>query len=281
MNTVGDSGVREVSIASRLDRHEAIICALKAIKMFQQAGYRIKVEYYMYKRLRKIFGKIDAGRPTLIEGLGKTDLLVVIGGDGTLLRLLHYIDVPVRVIGVRVGRRGFLMNFECSEEDLNNIISGKYSFLYMPRLRVERVYSPPAINEVAIIAARGKTIALNVSIDCDTREGHRTGFRGDGLIISTMIGSFAYNLSAGGPLLQCEECIVVTPLNPIPGDANPLVFRNSCDVRVRILEGYRAPWLVVDGQYTVTLPIGSEIVVKSRDGVWVAIKKPYNSRHDA
>ena len=273
-------GIREVSVASRLDRREAVECAFKVVDLFQRAGYHVKVEYYMYKKLQKMLGVKDVGEPVLIGGLGRADLLVVIGGDGTLLRLLHYIDAQVRVVGVRVGRRGFLMNFECNDKDINDVISGRYDFLYMPRLRVENMYAPPAINEVAIIAARGKTVALDVSINCGAEEDYYMRLRGDGIIISTMIGSFAYNLSAGGPLIRCKECIAVTPLNPIPGDANPIVVKNACGVGVRVREGYRAPWLVVDGQYTLTLPIGSEIIVKAGDGIWVATKNSGRPGHD-
>ncbi len=274
MVTTGGSAIASVGIAARLDRPDALRCASSIVGMFREMGLKVEIEYFLYKRLKMLLRENlgDSVKPVLVTGLAKNDLVVVVGGDGTLLRLLHYLESDVKVVGVRVGRRGFLMNFECKTRDLEDIASGRYRFKRIHRLIVDGVHAPPAVNEVVVSAARGKTVALELKVYC-SKEHANLEFRGDGIIISTPIGSYAYNLSAKGPLLYCDNCVVLTPLNPMPADVYPIVLNSSCKIEVSVVEGYRAPWLIIDGQYAITIPLGSRFVVETGYDVLVASKK--------
>ena len=269
---MGDKRINTIGVVSRLDKPEALDCALKLIDTMRARGYDIIVEYHLAKRLKIVRGKLDGIRVGLVHDINDSNLIIVIGGDGTLLRFLHYAPRGVRVIGVRVGRRGFLMNFECNETDIEYIADGGYKLCNIHRLVAEGVYAPPAVNEIALIAARGKTIALGLSIICEGGE-EKIEFRGDGVLISTDVGSHAYSLSAGGPLLYCKECIGITPLNPLPGVAHPMIISNKCKITLRVIEGYRAPWLIVDGQYTVTVPLGKVFSISAGEEVLIGFRE--------
>ncbi len=247
---------RVACITSRLDNLEAIECARRVIALLRDAGWNVLVEYNL-AALTGVSGDgtffADAPHPACTTH-------IVIGGDGTLLRLAGSVEDGV-VVGIRRGRRGFLTGFECSGEDIERIALMDYRVCRVSRLVARREHDgyvfPPALNEVAVIASRGKTLGVRV----ETLTGEvLMRVRGDGVIIATVPGSYAYSSSAGGPHALAKDIIVVTPLNPMNRTA-PLVVSSSA-LRIVAEEGYRAAWVFVDGHYSSTLTIGAGLVVE-------------------
>ncbi|MGS0764048.1 NAD(+)/NADH kinase [Syntrophomonas curvata] len=173
---------------------------------------------------RKLAGKLDALNIDVeIEGEGQSgeqDLVIVLGGDGTILRAArHYASRNLPVLGVNMGTVGFLSNIEADELDyyLKQLVSSNYAIdermmlnidLYEQAKIAESFY---CLNELVVRAATPRMVSFNLAID-----GQNLGvYRGDGLIIASPTGSTAYSLSAGGPICDPEmNAFIITPIAP-------------------------------------------------------------------
>ncbi|MEM7411854.1 MAG: NAD(+)/NADH kinase [Myxococcota bacterium] len=191
----------------------------------------------------------------------RVDLLIVLGGDGTILAAARAIgDRGVPLLGVNLGTLGFLAEISSEElfDALEQTLDGR--LVVAPRMRfevkVERggevLARYLALNDAVI----GKS-ALSRMIDLETRAdgAYVTTYHADGLIVATPTGSSAYSLSAGGPLLLPDgESIVLTPICPHTLTQRPLVLPNSCQVEIHVddMRGGEVH-LTVDGQVGLQL----------------------------
>ena len=180
-----------------------------------------------------------------------SDLVVVLGGDGTLLSVAHLAaQAGVPVMGVNLGRLGFLTEVTVSEAvaTLDRFLSGDGS-LVSPRWLLEARTAEAAsycLNDVVITkAAKARMIELAIAVD-----GQDVAtLKADGLIVSTPTGSTAYSLSAGGPILHPKvPAIVLTPICPHTLSFRPLAVPSSAAVGVRLLTGGEDVHLTFDGQ---------------------------------
>jgi NAD+ kinase len=195
-------------------------------------------------------------RSELAEWIAKTDLVIVLGGDGTLLAAARAIgDRAVPILGVNLGTLGFLAETSSDEllQTLEDALAGRLVVARRMRLDVTleaadgRRASYLALNDAVI----GKG-ALSRMIDLQTRADgiDVTTYHADGLIVATPTGSSAYSLSAGGPLLVPDlEAILLTPICPHTLTQRPLVLPETCVVEIRILDTRGGEvHLTVDGQ---------------------------------
>ena len=156
------------------------------------------------------------------------DVVIVLGGDGTILRAVHsFIGVPVLGFNLgglgylaAVGREDFVFALEC-------LSKGKYSVSSRRMLSVSKdgVQSVLALNDVVLSREMsGRSVSIDLSID----GRFVSNYLADGLVFATPTGSTAYSLSAGGPILMPEsDSVVVTPLNPHALGSRPLVLRDD------------------------------------------------------
>jgi len=196
------------------------------------------------------------------------DLVLVVGGDGTLLNAARRLGgIAVPAIGVNIGRLGFLAEFT-SAEVLRYLDGGAAPFKVVPRLMLScTIRAPgapperlPALND-AVIAQGPKTRLL--AIDMLVDGGEATKYFADGVVISTPTGSTAYSLSLGGPILTPgADAILVTPIAPHSLTANrPLLVEGSSALTFRVTRDVPSLSLVLDGHDLRPLPLGSEIDV--------------------
>jgi len=202
-------------------------------------------------------------------GVDPVDVVVVIGGDGTLLRTLHRLgDNQVPIMTVRMGRRGFLLDvapFEALEK-LRSLVEGRYEVVSYTRLRATLIDAgialPPALNDVVVQSwgpSKTKVTRLVVYVDEDILYS----VDGDGVIVATPIGSSAYALAAGGPVVDTKlDAFVVVPLAAMQFNAKPVVL--SCDrkIVVRIAGGSGPAACVVDGQSVELLKPGDRVLIE-------------------
>ncbi len=201
------------------------------------------------------------------------DLLVTLGGDGTLLRGgREVVREEVPVLGINLGRLGFLTSapVQALESALERVLAGKHTLDRRFTLEAEIVQedgsrSDPfiALNDFVIHKAGvARVTRLDVSVGEGEREDEVGSFSGDGLILATPTGSTAYSLSAGGPIIvPAIECIVVTPICPHTLALRPLVVPPADRVRVRSFESAEELVLTVDGQEGIPLAAGDAVVV--------------------
>jgi NAD+ kinase len=199
---------------------------------------------------------IDAGTPVDEPELGqRSELVVTLGGDGTLLHAAGVLrEHPVPVLGVNMGRLGFLTPF--TEEELElalaSALAGELAVQHRMRLEVRLRRS--GTEEVAGIAMNDAVIsqgAMARLLELEARQNGQliTVYRADGLIVSTPTGSTAYNLSAGGPLLTPGlAAICVTPICPHTLTNRSLVMPADCVITVQVVDTGDKPYLTIDGQ---------------------------------
>ena len=194
-------------------------------------------------------------------------LLIVIGGDGTILsvvRTLRGRSIPV--LGVNLGTKGFMTALEA--EDFNEILSaakGRYrlSERMMIDVAIERggevIYTDLALND-AVIHGYGECI--NITAYCN--DDKMTAYSGDGVIVSTPTGSTGYSLSAGGPIVEPEaEAFILTPICAHSISAKPFVIgaQKTISIKTEKLHTRRA-YLSIDGNSVMDLSSGDRMIVR-------------------
>jgi NAD+ kinase len=200
------------------------------------------------------------------------DLLVVLGGDGTMIaasRMIGDYDVPV--LGINYGTLGYLAEFRVEEmfPALESILAGDYRIDTRVRLAVDLVRGEEilmhsrALNDVVI---NKSALARIIEIEAQMNGQLISGFRADGLIVSTPTGSTAYNLSAGGPVVYPSmNALVITPICPFTLSDRPIVVPDDALIELRLRTPNEDVVLTLDGQ--VGLPIQPEhrvLIRKSR-----------------
>ncbi len=212
------------------------------------------------------------------------DLVVVLGGDGTLLkaaRLFGHLGAPI--LGVNLGGLGFLTEISLEElrQLFEGILQGEYQtenrMVLTARIVREGEVHPviPFLNDVVINKG-----ALARIIDLETSIGGQflTSYRGDGLIVATPTGSTAYNLSAGGPILHpALKTILLTPICPFTLTNRPIILQD--DAVIDILLGTKASevWLTFDGQVGYPLKAGDVVQVQKSVKSVQLIKTPFKN----
>lgn len=215
------------------------------------------------------------GRPFDPENPG--DLVVVLGGDGTLLSVARGLAREIPVLGVNLGTLGFLTEIQRAElyPALVEVLDGSwtsepralFSVQVFRRGEHEPAHRFQAFNDAVITkSALARIIELTLRVDDQTV----ANFRSDGLIISTPTGSTAYNLSAGGPILDPRLPVaVLTPICPHALSLRPIVVPDSTRIEVT-LESDRGDkvYVTLDGQEGASLFPGDTVrVTRSRRSI--------------
>jgi NAD+ kinase len=214
-------------------------------------------------------GRRVADKPALVAGV---DLLVVLGGDGTLLSVADSAaaaDVDVPILGVNFGSLGFLTEATLPElyPSLESALSGAARVEARMMLRATTLRGGTALpdhlalNDVVITkAARARMTDLSVFVG----DEFVTRVKADGLIVATPTGSTAYNLAAGGPIVQpVVDAIVLTPIAPHMLTNRPIVIPASSMVRVQPMMAERDElYVTFDGQAGYQLEAGDEVRIR-------------------
>jgi len=214
-------------------------------------------------------GRKIADKPALVAAV---DLVVVLGGDGTLLSVADCVGsagVDVPILGVNFGSLGFLTEATLPElyPSLEAALSGQARIEERLMLRGTTIRagaalpSHLALNDVVITkAARARMTDLSVSVG----DEFVTRVKADGLIVATPTGSTAYNLAAGGPIVQpVVDAIVLTPIAPHMLTNRPIVIPASSLVRVQPMMAERDElYVTFDGQAGYQLQAGDEVRIQ-------------------
>ena len=198
-----------------------------------------------------------------------SDLLVVLGGDGTMIaaaRLVAGRDTPV--LGVNLGSLGYLTEFAVEETipALESLTQGNYEtdsrvmLDWIVRREGRKVGEGSVLNDVVV---NNGTLARVFEIDCSIGANYVTTYRGDGLIVATPTGSTAYNLSAGGPIIHPNtKAISIVPICPHTLTNRPLVLPDSSEVTLEPKPRDQDVMLSSDGQVGLPLKAGDRVEVK-------------------
>ena len=204
------------------------------------------------------------------------DLLVTLGGDGTMLRAARLgARFHVPMIGVKLGRLGFLAEIQPDQwqEPLQQLLAGHYWLEERMMLDVSvrhhandnpHNHHYEALNDVVV--SRGG-LARIVRIAASLDEGYVTTFAADGVIVATATGCTGYALAAGGPILPPElKNILLVPLAPHLSFDRPIVLAQGASVSLQVFADHQAI-LTVDGQFEIDVKNGDTVIVTSSPNV--------------
>ncbi|MBW2282415.1 MAG: NAD(+)/NADH kinase [Deltaproteobacteria bacterium] len=210
----------------------------------------------------------EAESAPLEEVAGRSDLVIALGGDGTVLAVARAIgarDAPI--VGVNLGRLGFLADVSPEDVDaaLPAILSGDYAVHERSRLAVEAPDGTRHLVLNDVVFARGGEPGGMIELEARADSRLIARYRADGLIVSTPTGSTAYNLSASGPLLDAEvPAMVLTPICPHTLTQRPLVLPDSLRVDVQPVSGEEVR-VRLDGGEGLLLRPGQSVGVTRSD----------------
>jgi len=277
----GEGGqMRRIGVVARPDRAEARDVTRGLVQWLTAHGREVVVD-------RETTGAVGLPGVTVTERQdlpGKVDLIVVLGGDGTLLavaRLVGGLDVPI--LGVNLGGLGFLTatTLEALFPTLEAVLRGEYAaeerLVLVAQLTRggKPVAEQLAVNDVVV--AKG---TLGRLIDLDVRADGQpmTAYRADGLIIATPTGSTAYNLSAAGPILfPTMDAVILTPICSHTLTNRPIVLPASIGLEVSLLTEAPDVVLAVDGQPGPPVTAGDVVHVRQAPARIRLIRDPRKS----
>jgi len=238
--------------------------ACRIIDWLNSKKLKVRIEGNMGKEL----GKEELNCPTE-KFLKEVDLIISLGGDGTLLRaarLAAVEDIPV--FGVNLGGLGFLTQIGINdlEKSLEKLYQGRYFLDERMMLnctvkrREEEIGKFTALNDVVIgKGAFARIICLATYINND----YVITYSADGLVVSTSTGSTAYSLSAGGPILNPNiNSIILTPICPHTLSARPLIIGENDQVKIKLESSEEKVMVTIDGQEGFVLKPKDEVMIK-------------------
>jgi NAD+ kinase len=210
-----------------------------------------------------------------IEDLdASVQLVIALGGDGTLLRAARWVaEKEVPVMGINLGHLGFLAAYGASQviEAVQAAVDGR--LVWEPRLRMQLEVrraggvctTESACNDVYV---KHGELPRMLSLSTTVGGQRMADYRADGLIVSTPMGSTAYNLAAGGPIVDAgSDVFTITPICPHSLTHRPVVTsaRDEIGITYAGPSGAGAATLSADGQWGLTLEVGDEVSIRSAE----------------
>ena len=212
----------------------------------------------------------------------RVDLVIVLGGDGTLLTVAHLAaQEKIPVLGVNLGSLGFLTEVPLNEVflTLDALLEGNTKIVTQRRLLdvFYRGETSHCLNDVVINkGALARMIQAIIWID----DKEIVCTRADGLIISTPTGSTAYSLSAGGPIIQPYiPAIIIAPICPHTLSFRPMVISSSSTIKIQLVAGEEA-YLTLDGQRGYKMDIDDIIEVRTSSLEFTLVSSPKRNYFD-
>ena len=268
--------IKQVGIITKKNKPEAIGACRNLSKWLQAQGLEVILEDHL---LKKVTGD---WQPISKAHLSKVGLVVVLGGDGTLLsaaRLITNGNIPI--LGVNLGGLGFLTAFSLDElfAVLEKILSGKFEtekrmMLTSTIIRNNKTLAEYSVlNDVVITKA---AIARVIDLETSINQHYLTTFKADGLIVSTPTGSTAYSMAAGGPIVfPSLQAIILTPICPHTLTNRPILVPDSAGITVSIKSRKEGIFLTFDGQVGQSLKAGDLVKIKKSEHFLNMIKSPF------
>ncbi|MGH9819092.1 MAG: NAD(+)/NADH kinase [Pyrinomonadaceae bacterium] len=250
--------IRSVGIVVKPNNAEALKTSTELSNWLTARGITVKCEPYIGDHEEK-------GQQFDLDA----DLIVVLGGDGTMISTARLIgDAAILVLGVNYGSLGYLTEFRIEEmfPALEAILIGDYAVDRRVMLKVEQwrngemVTAGRVLNDVVI---NKSAVARIIEIDVKLDGLFVNSFRADGLIVATPTGSTAYNLSAGGPIIfPSMNAIVVTPICPFTLTNRPIVVPDTAEIEIQLENENEGVVLTLDGQIGCPMQAGDEIRIR-------------------
>jgi len=242
----------KVGLVAHADREKALNLATKLAAHLENKGFSLLLEPTLAKHAKK------TGLATPLEEM-KADLIITIGGDGTILATCLRVPKPEPpILSVNMGVRGFLaeVNPRDALEAVDKCLEGKFTLERYMKLAsfLGKTRLPDALNEVCVASeAPAKLLHMRIWKDGVVVNDCQS----DGAIVASQVGSTAYSLSAGGPVLDSElAAFVFTPICPLTV-FHPIVFSAESSISIELLKPKKA-FVIIDGQYRTEMGLEND-----------------------
>jgi len=262
--------IRKVGIIANSDKEKADEYSLRLGRWLSDRGLEVFFE-------EEIAGKINMPGVSRNDLASAVDMIVVFGGDGTLLmaaRMVMGSDVPV--LGVNLGGFGFMAVVNLNEMlgTMEMILKEKCSISRRMMLSVSvKDAEYPALNDVVI--NRGN-LSRMVNLETFVDGKYLSTFKADGLIISTPTGSTSYSLSSGGPIILPElDSIIINPICPHTLTKRPIVFPPDSAIEVIVWTKKGEASVTLDGQELFILKSGDRVGIKKSENYINLVESPH------
>ena len=216
-------------------------------------------------------------KPLSSVALESINFIICLGGDGTILRVIHrhpLLQAPI--LAINLGSLGFMADIPVNEinASLKNLLEGNYRI--QSRIVIEGTTTHNktnfAVNEIVIHRAQNPCI-VDLAIYVDDR--YLNTFSADGMIISTPSGSTAYSLAAGGPILTPDlNALVLTPISPHTISNRPIVLRPEKEIRIEYISDHAPVEISYDGMPCFTMNLGEVLTITHSDRLFRLISMP-------
>lgn len=214
-----------------------------------------------------------------------SDLIVVLGGDGTMISTARLIgDAEVLVLGINYGSLGYLTDFLIEEmySALEAIFEGRFEIDSRVMLSVEHSRNSEMLAKGRVlndVVVNKSALARIIEIEASLNTHFVNSFRADGLIVATPTGSTAYNLSAGGPIVYPSmNAVVLTPICPFTLTNRPIVVPDTAVIELKLLDENEGVVLTLDGQTGYPMK-GGDIVAIRKSKTTLNLVQPPNRNY--
>ena len=259
-------GNRQIVLCPNPKKDKGHETSLKAYEILKNAGHDVVMSPVSFVADEKPLPDTVKSMP-LSESAPNADLIICFGGDGTILKTARAVmNIPVPIIGVNLGHKGFMAELEPNDIDLLlKAADGNYKPISRMMIDVELIrngkviYSDSALNE-AVVCGTATTVKVSAYGD-----GSKiTEYTGDGIIVATPTGSTAYSLSAGGSLVEpTADNILLTPICAHIMTVRPFVLAPDRIVTIKTSENDdKRIWLSVDGGDLIPFLPNDELNIK-------------------
>ena len=255
--------MKTVTVFPNRDNDRDLTCTRRAINILKEYGADVRLPEEFKDELESADVSFVT-RDSLYVG---TDLAVAIGGDGTILRCARRAAISgVPVVGVNLGRLGYLAELEPSELELICDVldgKGKREKRMMLSCKIYKrdgsvINASHSLNDIVLTSTGNTTRLIDIELSLADSDSLAVRYRGDGVVVSTPTGSTAYSLAAGGPIVDPSlEGISIVPICPHSLTSRPMMF--SSDKKLKLLNNGRAnvsadgceEYIIEPGEYIV------------------------------
>jgi NAD+ kinase len=270
--------IKKIGIVANIEK-EKIADHVRSLKKWLEEK---RVEVFLEEEISR---KVSLGGGLKGNELArKSQLVVVLGGDGTMLRAARLLaGHKVPILGINMGSFGYLTEVNLNEihSTLELIIQGKFDTEKRMMLDVS-IRHGKAITNVGsvlndVVINRGSLSRMN-ELELDVNGKYLTTYKGDGLIVSTPTGSTAYSLSAGGPIVfPGKDLIIINPICPHTLTNRPIIFSENSNLKITLWSKDKGAMLNLDGQHSYKIVSGDVVIVKRSRHTTMLVLSPYRS----
>ncbi len=257
-----------IGIVGNLAKSSTCKTAYALIKILEERKVKFSVQSEIVQQM-KTTCNYDAGKVSIqsSEIPGRSDIMVSLGGDGTILRtakMVGELDKPI--LGVNLGKLGFLaeLNFDELRNSIDELFKGKFNLEQRTVLKASfkqdgKAVTIFALNDIVIDkAGSSRMIDLETYVDSE----YLITYRADGIVLSTPTGSTGYSLSTGGPIISPESRVIaISPISPHTLTARPVIVPDDSEIRIVVRSSSRQVMVTADGQTSSILSQPAELNV--------------------